>query len=64
MCLVVVVVMLQINRGAICPICKKKLIEHSELQDKICKMITIKQFANNSPGFDVQFRPFFEEEED
>jgi hypothetical protein len=25
-------------------------------------MITIKQFANNSPGFDVPFRPFFEEE--
>jgi hypothetical protein len=24
---------------------------------------TIKQFANNSPGFDVQFRPFFEKEE-
>ncbi|HET9773406.1 MAG TPA: hypothetical protein VFP25_00330 [Nitrososphaeraceae archaeon] len=44
-----------------CPICKKKLIEHSELQDKICKMITIKQFANNSPNFDVQFRPFFED---
>lgn len=43
-----------------CPICKQKLIEHSELQDKVCRMITIKQFANNSPGFDVQFRPFFE----
>jgi hypothetical protein len=43
-----------------CPICKQKFIEHSELQDKICKMITIKQFANNCPGFDVQFRPFFE----
>jgi len=27
-------------------------------------MITIKQFANNSPGFDVQFRPFFEKEGD
>jgi hypothetical protein len=52
------------NCEAACPICKKKLIEHSQLQDKICKMITIKQFANNSPGFDVQFRPFFEEEED
>ena len=23
-----------------------------------------KAIANNSPGFDVQFRPFFEEEED
>jgi hypothetical protein len=56
--------MLQMNLGAECPICKKKLIEHSELQDKISEMITIKQFANNSPGFDVQFRPFFEEEED
>jgi hypothetical protein len=52
---------------AICPICKNKLKEHSELQDKICNMIIIKQFANNCPGFDVQFRPFFEkgdEEED
>jgi len=43
-----------------CPICKQKFTEHSELQDKICKMITIKQFANSSPGFDVPFRPFFE----
>ncbi|MGZ8886938.1 MAG: hypothetical protein ACXW1A_01565 [Nitrososphaeraceae archaeon] len=49
------------NPKYMCPICKKKLIEHSELQDKICKMIAIKQFANNSPGFDVQFRPFFED---
>jgi len=24
-------------------------------------MITIKQFANISPGFDVQHRPFFED---
>jgi hypothetical protein len=23
-------------------------------------MIMIKEFANNCPGFDVQFRPFFE----
>jgi hypothetical protein len=50
-----------VNRQAMCPICKQKFIEHSELQDKICKMITIKQFANNCPGFDVQFRPFFED---
>jgi hypothetical protein len=50
-----------INYNSMCPICKKKFIEHSELQDKICRMITIKQFANNSPGFDVQFRPFFED---
>jgi hypothetical protein len=49
---------------AICPICKNKLKEHSELQDKICNMIIIKQFANNCPGFDVQFRPFFEKEEE
>ena len=51
---------------AICPICKNRLKEHSELQDKICNMIIIKQFANNCPGFDVQFRPFFvkKEEED
>ncbi|MFL6364086.1 MAG: hypothetical protein ACJ719_02615 [Nitrososphaeraceae archaeon] len=54
------------NDRALCPICKNKLTEHSELQDKICNMIIIKQFANNCPGFDVQFRPFFgkEEEED
>jgi hypothetical protein len=26
-------------------------------------MIIIKQFANNCPGFDVQFRPFFEKQE-
>ena len=50
-----------VNHKYMCPICKKKLIEHSELQDKICKIITIKQFANNSLGFDVQFRPFFED---
>jgi len=25
-------------------------------------MVTIKQFANNSPGFDMAFRPFFEDE--
>lgn len=49
------------NHQPMCPICKNKLIEHSELQDKICKMITIKQFANSSPGFDVQFRLFFED---
>jgi hypothetical protein len=39
------------NHKTLCPICKKKLTGHSELQIKICKMITIKQFANNSPGF-------------
>ena len=49
------------NSQTMCSICKKKLIEHSELQDKICKMVTIKQFANNSPDFDVQFRPFLED---
>jgi hypothetical protein len=49
---------------AICPICKNKLKQHSELQGKICNMITLKQFANNCPGFDVQFRPFFEKEKD
>jgi hypothetical protein len=27
-------------------------------------MITIKQFANNSPGFDVPFRPFFEDDKE
>ena len=50
-----------VNHEAMCLVCKKKLAEHSELQDKICEMITIKQFANDSPGFDIQFRPFFED---
>jgi hypothetical protein len=50
------------NHKAMCPVCKEKLAEHSELQDKICEMITIKQFANDSPGFDIQFRPFFEDD--
>jgi hypothetical protein len=27
-------------------------------------MLTIKQFANNSPGFDVPFRPFFEDDKE
>jgi hypothetical protein len=27
-------------------------------------VVIIKQFANNCPGFDVQFRPFFEKEEE
>ena len=52
---------MNVGKETRCPICKKKFIEHSELQDKICKMITIKQFANISPGFDVQHRPFFED---
>jgi len=51
------------HNRTICPICKIKLTDHSELQDKICNMIIIKQFANNCPGFDVQFRPFFEKQE-
>jgi len=51
-----------LNPRIICPICKTKIVEHSEFQDKICRMITIKQFANNSPGFDMPFRPFFEED--
>ncbi|HEX6646914.1 MAG TPA: hypothetical protein VF047_07020 [Nitrososphaeraceae archaeon] len=59
--IVILIICGSVNHKSMCPICKKKLIEHSELQDKICKMITIKQFANNSPGFDVQFRPFFED---
>ncbi|MCD6038536.1 MAG: hypothetical protein K0S67_2429 [Nitrososphaeraceae archaeon] len=41
------------NHETMCPVCKKKLAEHSELQDKICEMITIKQFANDSPGFEL-----------
>jgi hypothetical protein len=50
------------NHEAICPVWIKKLGEHSELQAKICEMITIKEFANDSPGFDIQFRPFFEDD--
>jgi hypothetical protein len=49
------------NHEAIYPVCKKKLAEHSGLQDKICEMITIKQFAMTSQGFDIQFRSFFED---
>ncbi|HLN35068.1 MAG TPA: hypothetical protein VK250_07275 [Nitrososphaeraceae archaeon] len=52
---------MNVGKETKCPICKKKFIEHSELQDKVCKMITIMQFANISPGFDVQHRPFFED---
>ena len=50
-----------VNSKNICPICKMKIVEHSKLQYKICRMITVKQFANNSPGFDTQFRPFFDD---
>lgn len=49
------------NCQTMCLFEKNKLIEHSELQDKICNMILIKQFANNSQGFDIEFRPFFED---
>ena len=52
---------MKVWKGTKCPICKKRFNEHSELQDKICRMITIKQFANNSPGFDIQLIPFFED---
>ena len=31
---------------------------------QICNMIIIKQFTNNWSGFDVQFRPLFEKEEE
>jgi len=43
-----------------CPICRKKFTEHSEAQEKICKIILIKEFANNCPGYDAQFDPYFE----
>ena len=52
---------MKVEKETECPICKRKLIEHSELQDKICKMITIKQFENICPNFDVQHIPFFED---
>lgn len=48
-------------KSTFCPISKKKFIEHSELQDKISNMITIKQFENNFPNFDVHERPFFDD---
>jgi len=43
-----------------CPICRKKFEEHSEVQSKICRVITLKEFAANCPGFDIEFRPSFE----
>jgi len=55
---------LNLNPRIVCPVCKTKIVEHSEFQDKICNMLTIKQFANNSPGFDVPFRPFFEDDKE
>ena len=36
-----------------CPICRRQFIEHSELQWKICKVILVKEFAGNCPGFEV-----------
>ncbi|MGH9909692.1 MAG: hypothetical protein ACRD32_03550 [Nitrososphaerales archaeon] len=48
------------DKEPICPICRKKFTEHSEAQEKICKIILIKEFANNCPGYDTQFRPSFE----
>lgn len=47
-----------------CPICRQKFSEHSELQDKICKIITIKEFAAYCPGFDVQYGPTFDPNSD
>jgi hypothetical protein len=44
------------NNKAICPICKNKLTEHSELQDKICNMIIIKQFANKAGSWTSRVR--------
>lgn len=43
-----------------CPICRQKFIEHSELQWKICKVIIIKEFSGNCIGFDLEYRPSFE----
>lgn len=45
-----------------CPICRQKFTEHSELQWKICKVITIKEFAGNCLGFDLAYRPSFEDD--
>ncbi len=42
-----------------CPICRQKFTEHSELQWKICKIITIKEFAGNCLGFDVEHAQSF-----
>jgi hypothetical protein len=37
-----------------CPICRQKFTEHSELQEHICKIIMVKEFSGNCPGFDVE----------
>ncbi len=37
-----------------CPICRQKFTEHSELQEQICRVIMIKEFSGNCPGFDVE----------
>ncbi len=41
-------------QSAKCPICRQKFTEHSELQEQICKIIMVKEFAGNCPGFDVE----------
>jgi hypothetical protein len=38
-----------------CPICRQKFTDHSELQWKICKVITIKEFSGNCLGFDLEY---------
>ncbi len=52
-----------LNPRIVCPICKTKIVEHSEfqrqnLQDDYNKS----SLQTNSPGFDVPFRPFFEDD--
>jgi hypothetical protein len=34
--------------------CRKQFAEHSGLQEQICKVIMIKEFSGNCPGFDVE----------
>jgi len=48
-----------VHIGKFCPICKTKIVEQPEFH--VGCLLTLKQFANNSPGFDIQFRPFFDD---
>ena len=41
-------------RAIKCPICRQKFTEHSDLQEKICRIILVKEFAGNCPGFELE----------
>ncbi len=40
-----------------CPICRKPFAEHSGLQEQICRVIMVREFSGNCPGFDVENWP-------